>query len=80
MSLGLCISLERVCEKMTERLQKDRECAMMKPKDGRAVCPCGKTLLFFDEETKIDALPVKCKKCGTLWRVDLDENILRLSL
>lgn len=66
--------------KMTERLQKDRECAMMKPKDGRAVCPCGKTLLFFDDKTRIDALPVKCKKCGTLWRVDLDDETLRLSL
>lgn len=80
MSLGLCISLGKVCEKMTERLQKDRECAMMRPRDGRAICPCGKTLLFFDDKTKIDALPVKCKKCGTMWRVDLDENILRLSL
>lgn len=53
---------------------------MMRPRDGRAVCPCGKTLLFFNDKTKIDALPVKCKKCGTMWRVDLDANILRLSL
>lgn len=65
---------------MTERLQKDRECVILKPTNGRAVCPCGKTLLFFDDETRVDALPVKCRKCGTTWRVDLDENNLRLSL
>lgn len=65
---------------MTERLQKDHECAILKPTNGRAVCPCGKTLLFFDDETRVDALPVKCRKCGTVWRVDLDENNLRLRL
>lgn len=65
---------------MTERLHKDGECVIIKPTNGRAVCPCGKTLLFFDETTRVNALPVKCRKCGALWRVDLDENNLRLSL
>lgn len=53
---------------------------MMKPMDGRVRCPCGKTLLFINEDTTASALPVMCRKCGTVWLLDLDRNNVKMSL
>lgn len=52
----------------------------MRPRDGRVLCPCGKTLLFIGEETTVTALPVMCRKCGAIWRIDLDREKLTLRL
>lgn len=52
----------------------------MRPRDGRVLCPCGKTLLFIGEETIVTALPVMCRKCGAIWQIDLDRENLTLRL
>lgn len=52
----------------------------MRPRDGRVLCPCGKTLLFIGEETTVTALPVMCRKCGAIWRIDLGRENLTLRL
>lgn len=65
---------------MVKDLRKSLDGCMMKAMDGRVRCPCGKTLLFINEDTTASALPVMCRKCGTVWLLDLDRNNVKMSL
>ena len=60
---------------MPAALQKDRGCAIIKPRNGAVRCPtCMGLLLRVRPESQARDLPLYCRRCRRTWTLNIDHQ------